>query len=91
MDGNKVWRGALPVKSTGNSSREPGLSSQHPHSSSWLSVTPVPRAHGMHICTQVKHPYMLKTNKQTNKFFKKEKKIESEPFPFLLKKFLVAF
>jgi hypothetical protein len=45
----------------------------------------------MHTGKTPIHVKNKQTNKQTNKFFKKEKKIESEPFPFLLKKFLVAF
>ena len=36
------WRNGLVVKSTSCSSRGPGFSSQHPHGSSQVSLTPVP-------------------------------------------------
>ena len=36
------WRDGSALKSTGCSSRRPGFNTQHPHSSSQLSVTPAP-------------------------------------------------
>jgi hypothetical protein len=40
---NRGWRDGSAVKSTGCSRRRPGFDSQHPHSGSQPSATPVPR------------------------------------------------
>ncbi|CAO2583729.1 17-beta-hydroxysteroid dehydrogenase 13 [Lemmus lemmus] len=42
-DGLRGWRDGSAVGSSDCSSRGPGFDSQHPHGSSQLSVTPVPR------------------------------------------------
>ena len=73
------WRAVSEVKSTGCSSKGPGFHSQHPHNSSQLSVTPVPRNSTLsyrHTCKHNIHSLKIKTNENFKReyiFLKKEK------------------
>lgn len=96
---SKGWRDVSTLKSTGCSPRGPGLSSQHPHSNSRLSATPVPgdlmpspglcghRIHRAHrqMCAQNPHEHKMINLKKTfkNQNGSRDQTIEHELFPAL--------
>jgi hypothetical protein len=84
------WRDNSMVKSTGCSSRGPGVNSQDPHGSSELSITSITgdltssvglhryQAHTWYTDIQAKHPYIYNTNNTNNKYINSKKKFQKD-------------
>jgi hypothetical protein len=73
--GSWAWRSSLAVKNSDCSARGPGLNSQPPHDSSYLSVIPFPGVltpSHRHTCGHNTNAHKIKMNKIIFKIIKKE-------------------